>query len=621
MAFLTANVSTSPTVYVVYDLITADAFYYGGEPDVVTVGPSLSLFTQALAQDVLLTPRCPYPQTVSVDDWTVVVWHYDWETIDYRDFNTPVPWSVVSKQYDCRSNGAKDFNGEDIYHDPSEFVQDYTVEPYIVYPDDHPDNIVHYFPEWSTCTWGPWPAFDPPYALTRAVMPPQNIPATQPDTQPTSPPIIPPASPPGGGGHSSGSPPGGSFEEDPHPGGDKGDPGNSNSNGNGNGNGNPRVGGGGPGGGTDTSGSNGGDPKHVNLDTNPPKMSHSQGFHSGFDSSSGHGSHDHFAGEGGAPKPDDPIPGSGSHDGDRPGIELGHGAGDSSNFASNSQNGQDNRPDDPRRPRPGNIAGWPGNSADRAGTSSGGEYYDEGHGSNGEGGGEPGSSGSETKEMQWPSVGPLQIRPAPNGGAYLGSIRLPPKVKAILVGTPVSVGDNFIVVGTSTFDLASPPTPFPRIAGNMPSFVRNGDLTLGTITLHPGGKATTISGTVVSVLSSNGGILIDGSVYAPPHWSLRPTSITFHDPESLNSASDTAAVSSFASQILAALGMTSDSSKSTISRKAEVADTVSTLRGQSSSEPSLPKSTTSNSRGCSVRATQCLAISLITLCWTLVVAS
>ena len=154
--------STSPTVYILYDLITAAAINFGGEPFVVTVGPSLSLYTQAFAPDVPRTARCPSPVFVTIDNYVFVEWVYEWETIDYRDFNSLVPWSTVSKQYDCRSNGAE------TYHNPSAFDPGFTVHP----PVEYPRNITNFFPEWKTCTWGAWLAFDPPYALSKATMPP-----------------------------------------------------------------------------------------------------------------------------------------------------------------------------------------------------------------------------------------------------------------------------------------------------------------------------------------------------------------------------------------------------------------------------------------------------------------
>ena len=111
---------------------------------------------------------------------------YDWEPVDYRDYNYPVPWSIVLKQLDCTVNGAEE------YHDPSAFDYDYTFYPHVEFPM----NVVSKVPEWRTCTQEGWQALDPPYALHPAMMPSMEVPASQPDPRPTSPPIIPPASSP-----------------------------------------------------------------------------------------------------------------------------------------------------------------------------------------------------------------------------------------------------------------------------------------------------------------------------------------------------------------------------------------------------------------------------------------
>ncbi len=105
--------------------------------------------------------------------------------IDYRDFNLPISWSVVSKQYDCTVNGAFPNVGNYVSHAGDEPDYSYTLNPMIYFPDEVRTNIN---PEWASCSFT-YVVHDPPYALTAA-------PQLAPEQAITVPPLVPPPSAP-----------------------------------------------------------------------------------------------------------------------------------------------------------------------------------------------------------------------------------------------------------------------------------------------------------------------------------------------------------------------------------------------------------------------------------------
>jgi hypothetical protein len=105
--------------------------------------------------------------------------------VDYRDFNLPISWSVVSNQYDCTVNGA--FPNVQSYtsHAGDDPDYDYTLNPLIYFPTGLTSTINL---DWASCTFLGG-VHDPPYALSAVapLLPEQTI---------TSPPLAPPPSAP-----------------------------------------------------------------------------------------------------------------------------------------------------------------------------------------------------------------------------------------------------------------------------------------------------------------------------------------------------------------------------------------------------------------------------------------
>ena len=115
------------------------------------------------------------------------------------------------------------------------------------------------------------------------------------------------------------------------------------------------------------------------------------------------------------------------------------------------------------------------------------------------------------------------MKPAKNGGALFGDIYLPPNVKATLAGIPVEIGSSSVVIDGKTFGLSSPMTLIPNIAGSAMTVLHGGDVAIGSKTIHAGSLAVTVSGTVISALPSNGGIVIDGKTFPVSQLSPQPT--------------------------------------------------------------------------------------------------
>ena len=126
-------------------------------------------------------------------------------------------------------------------------------------------------------------------------------------------------------------------------------------------------------------------------------------------------------------------------------------------------------------------------------------------------------------------VGGNSIARASNGGLIIGSSTLAPGSEATISGQVVSAGTTNVVIGSSTYDLASTAgavlqTPSPSTPSNAPVVVAgqtvarasNGGLVVGTSTIAPGAQAT-ISGHVFSAAGTGAtNIAIDGSNYALP---------------------------------------------------------------------------------------------------------
>lgn len=91
----------------------------------------------------------------------------------------------------------------------------------------------------------------------------------------------------------------------------------------------------------------------------------------------------------------------------------------------------------------------------------------------------------------------------PDGNIIIAGMTLTPEAPAItLAGTPISLGSNGLVIGSST--LPMPPTSMVTIAGHAyPIFKLSNGLVIGDSTLHNGQPAITISGTPVALEGSD----------------------------------------------------------------------------------------------------------------------
>ena len=103
------------------------------------------------------------------------------------------------------------------------------------------------------------------------------------------------------------------------------------------------------------------------------------------------------------------------------------------------------------------------------------------------------------------------IEKAPNGGAVIGKSTYTAGYEGQMSNTPISVGANKIVIGTTTHSL---PTSTPVLIGGQ-SMVKaaNGGLVIGTSTYPPGSQAQ-ISDTALSVGVNS--VVVGGTSYAIP---------------------------------------------------------------------------------------------------------
>jgi hypothetical protein len=145
--------STSPSNYVVFTSLSAVSCPIDGSP-CTTIGDVVNITTMAFGQNELLSEECGLT----------------FQTINYADFNSPVPWSIVSNQPGCTTLGfSSKFPG-------SQPDFGYTLNPVILFPTEITTAIN---PLWASCTFDA-AVFDPPSALN----PVQQL--TTPTTAPTT---------------------------------------------------------------------------------------------------------------------------------------------------------------------------------------------------------------------------------------------------------------------------------------------------------------------------------------------------------------------------------------------------------------------------------------------------
>ena len=115
------------------------------------------------------------------------------------------------------------------------------------------------------------------------------------------------------------------------------------------------------------------------------------------------------------------------------------------------------------------------------------------------------------------TIGNQPVQQAPNGGIVVGTTTMDPGSQGTVGDTPVKVSSGFVVAGGNTIALPVAPTPtLPTVAGNPIVTAVGGGVVVGGNTITAGGAAATIGGTVITVLPSGGGIVVDGSTLALP---------------------------------------------------------------------------------------------------------
>ncbi|RFU27532.1 hypothetical protein B7463_g8818, partial [Scytalidium lignicola] len=129
----------SPSNYIVFSTISAFACPLDDSP-CSTIGNVVFNTTLAFGQNELFSINCNHASA----------------PIDYRDFNTPIPWSIVSQQPGCTTLG---FSSK---HPGSEPDPGFTLNPSILMPTELRTAIN---PLWASCTFAAG-AFDPPSALS-----------------------------------------------------------------------------------------------------------------------------------------------------------------------------------------------------------------------------------------------------------------------------------------------------------------------------------------------------------------------------------------------------------------------------------------------------------------------
>ena len=109
------------------------------------------------------------------------------------------------------------------------------------------------------------------------------------------------------------------------------------------------------------------------------------------------------------------------------------------------------------------------------------------------------------------------IQRASNGGLIIGTSTLAPGTQKIIAGHVISVGNNNVVLDSSTF--AIPPVAGATFLSFPNAGAQRNAITLpNSSILRAGGSPVTISGEIISVLSNDEGAVIDGStmLFASP---------------------------------------------------------------------------------------------------------
>jgi len=502
--------SISPSVYLAYPSLYAVQSGYGGGAPGSTIGKTYSDVTVAYPPDYLLTAGCI---NVTYHGVTMLGFpHYaagGFHTINFQDFNTPIPWSIVTKAQDCYGN----IGGPS--HNPSELDYTYTLNPVISIPSA----LLSFDPAWTACAVDLAGAYDPPRSLSsvaaldpmitadpspKADPKPTTAPVAQPEPQVSSAPVPsstadPPsissnaqqAADPSRPVADSSTPPSG-----PPAGNSPQRTGNGQSVGNGQGTGN---------GGTGLSSSAVHDPASP---ADPPQNNGN--------SPVGHGSSQQ-APQTEATPPQSSGAGGGNNNPKAPsGANAATSAVDPGAAPPPSTGGQYVQTD----PNGGIVVGG-STLPPNAQVTVSGIVISQGLSNVMIGSNTFSPLTTAKPAAALPSVGGQQVQAAPHGGIVIGGSTLSPNAQTIISGTPVSVGSSNFVIGSSTYALPTSPSavpiPPPTIAGQQIQTGFNGAIIVGgSTTLSANGPAATISGTVISVLPSGAGVLVGSSTITLP---------------------------------------------------------------------------------------------------------
>ena len=102
------------------------------------------------------------------------------------------------------------------------------------------------------------------------------------------------------------------------------------------------------------------------------------------------------------------------------------------------------------------------------------------------------------------------IQQASNGGMIIGTSTLAPGTQTTIAGHVISVGNNNVVLDSSTF--AIPPVARATFISSPNAGAQRNAITLpNSSVLRAGGSPVTISGEIISILSNDQGAVIDGS--------------------------------------------------------------------------------------------------------------
>lgn len=155
----------SPSNYIVFETIYAENCPWDNSP-CTTIGPVVNETTLSFGQYELYTENC----------------FHEFDTFNYADFNTPIPWSIVSTQIGCTLITES--------HPGSAPDYDFTLNPNIRFPSEVRTAIN---PDWASCTFID-AAYDPPSALTPVQQ--LTVPPADPSSSPTNTIILTPTVPP-----------------------------------------------------------------------------------------------------------------------------------------------------------------------------------------------------------------------------------------------------------------------------------------------------------------------------------------------------------------------------------------------------------------------------------------